>query len=591
MFCRGRAGLSLAIGIALTATFARDARAQWVILHGKNGHTARNIPIETVKTLKDLARKGAQFSSIAFSPSGGWVVLHDKNAVFARNIPTEVAKVFAEQEKKGAELKSITFSMAGGWTIFTGNGTLSRDIGPAPFDKLGELWGEGKKVKSIAFAPNGGWVILFDKAGYFAKDIPDEALQEIAALGKKNADVKSITFPPKGGWAILYNKSGVASKDLPKEAEKALTELSRKKAEIKSLTFLTAPFVPLGTDDSDTREEVLWRMGRAEVPGLGIALVNSGKLEWARGYGVLRAGEKKGEEKPATEHTRFQAGAISTTITALAALRLVQQKKLDLDQDLNARLVSWKVPDNEFTGEKKPTLRHALSHSAGFNLPAALPITAARPTLLEMLKGERETPAIQVEAAPGTKFQFSVGGYCVIQQLLTDTAGKPFSELMNELVFEPVGMQESTFEQPPPKEWEADAAVGHYAEEKPLEQRWSLYSPADAAAGLWTTPAELARMIVALSQAWGGKANSILPAAQAKAMLARQIEDSGMGVLLTGKDQSLSFYQRGENIGYRCHLIGFPATGQGAVIMTNSETGERLIKELIDSLRMEYGWP
>src|SRR5205814_5341852 len=142
---------------------------------------------------------------------------------------------------------------------------------------------------------------------------------------------------------------------------------------------------------------------------------------------------------------------------------------------------------------------------------------------------------IQVEAAPGTKFQFSAGGYCVVQQLLTDVAGKPFPELVRELVFEPVGMKESTFEQPLPKESEADAALGHYAEEKPLDQRWNLYSPVEAAAGLWTTPADLARVVVALSQSWAGKANSILPAAQAKAMLARQIDDAGLGVLLTGK--------------------------------------------------------
>jgi len=379
----------------------RAAPAQWVILHGKNGHVERNIPAETVKALKDLARKGAQFKSIAFSPNGGWMILHDKNAIFARNIPSEPVKVLAEQQAKGIELKSMAFNFTGGWTAFTGKGSESINIGQPAFDKLIELFKEGHKPKSIAFAPEGGWVILYDKSNYWAEGIPKKAYDKIVELAKKAVELKSAAFARNGGWAILYNKNSVASNNIPKEAEQALKDLAKKGVQINSLTFMTSSFLPLSEDDDQTREEVLFRMNRSDVPGLGVALVNNGKLAWARGYGVLRAKEGM----PVTDHTRFQAAALSRPVTALAVLRLVQHGKLDLNRPLNEKLVSWKVPDNEFTKKKSPTLKHVLSHSAGLNLPAFVFNEESNATLLDILQGKAETPAVSVEFEPGTKVQ------------------------------------------------------------------------------------------------------------------------------------------------------------------------------------------
>jgi CubicO group peptidase (beta-lactamase class C family) len=582
---------SLFVAAALVATLLAAAPgttcAQWVILHGKNGHTEKGIPAETVATLKDLAKKGAQFSSISFTPDGGWILLHDKNAVFARHAPTDAVRILAEEQKKNAELKSIAFTFAGGFTTFTANLTLSWDIGQEPFDKLGELAKAGHKLKWIGFAPEGGWLIFYDKSSYYGKGLPDDAFNKVVELAKKNAELKSIVFARNGGWVILYNKNSVAFNNIPKDAEKALNDLTKKGTPIKSVAFMTGSFVSLAADDQETRDEVLFRMNRSDVPGLGMALVNHGKLEWARGYGVLRAKE----ETPVTEHTRFQAGSMSQSLTAVAALRLVDQKKLALDEPLNAKLSSWKIPAGEFTKQKVPTLRHALSDSAGFNLSAFTFRAESFPTLLDVLEGKADTPSVAVEATPGSTQGGAVGGYCVVQQLLMDVTGKSFSELMHELALGPAGMKESTFEQPLPKEWEADAAVGHFVDEQPLPWRWHNCTPALAAAGLWTTPADLARLIIALSEAHQGKPKAILAAPQIKAMLTRQIDDAGLGFSLSGKDRALAVTQKGANPGYTCRLIAYPATGQGAVIMTNSDTGERVINELLENLKVEYGWP
>src|SRR5262249_12852068 len=157
----------------------------------------------------------------------------------------------------------------------------------------------------------------------------------------------------------------------------------------------------------------------------------------------------------------------------------------------NAKLKSWKIPDSDFAKQKAPTLRHALSHTAGINVPTLPFQTESFPTLLDILEGKVETAAVSVEEAPGSKRIESVGGYCVVQQLLMDVTGKPFPELMDKLVFAPTGMKDSTFVQPLPKDWEAATAVGHFVDQEPLPWRWHNCTPALAASGLWSTPADL----------------------------------------------------------------------------------------------------
>jgi CubicO group peptidase (beta-lactamase class C family) len=95
------------------------------------------------------------------------------------------------------------------------------------------------------------------------------------------------------------------------------------------------------------------RMRHHDVPGVSIAVISSGRIEWARGFGV----KDTTTNQPVTSDTLFQAGSISKPVSAAAALHLVQEGSLNLDENVNARLKSWKVPDNEHTQKKKVTLR------------------------------------------------------------------------------------------------------------------------------------------------------------------------------------------------------------------------------------------
>src|ERR1700729_731099 len=94
------------------------------------------------------------------------------------------------------------------------------------------------------------------------------------------------------------------------------------------------------------------QMTALHVPGVSVAVIHNGKLEWARGFGVARAGGN-----PVTSNTLFQAASISKPITALAVLRLVGSGKLNLDTDVNEYLKNWRVPDSEFPAKTKGPLR------------------------------------------------------------------------------------------------------------------------------------------------------------------------------------------------------------------------------------------
>src|SRR5260370_36021099 len=151
------------------------------------------------------------------------------------------------------------------------------------------------------------------------------------------------------------------------------------------------------------------------MPGVSVAVFASGQIPWTRGYGLAGISTTK----PVTPETLFQAASISKSVTAFAALQLVQQGKLSLDKDVNRKLVSWKVPENEFTKNQKVTLRRLLSHTAGLNVPSFGGNLAGNPvpTTVQILNGQ--TPAsnepVRVESTPGKEFAYSGSGYVFIQ--------------------------------------------------------------------------------------------------------------------------------------------------------------------------------
>jgi CubicO group peptidase (beta-lactamase class C family) len=340
-----------------------------------------------------------------------------------------------------------------------------------------------------------------------------------------------------------------------------------------------------------TRMDLAERMEHYHVPGVSLAVINDFQIEWTRGYGVL----ERGKSEPVTPETLFQAASIGKPVVAVAALQYVEKGALELDGDVNQRLISWQIPENEFTAEEKVTLRRLLSHDAGITVEwfQGYALGEEVPNLLQILNGEwpANSPPIRVDIVPGTQFRYSGGGYMIVQQLLEDVAGESFPIIMQKAVLGPWGMHASTFESPLPEHLVGIAASGHRANGSTIPGGWHTYPEMASGASMWSTPSDLANFAIKAMQSYAGQSNGVLSQEMARQMLTPQTEGRGMDFEL-GDDGGDLFYflHPGANYGYKSILVAYPERGQGVVIMTNGDNGELLRREILNSVSVEYGW-
>ena len=383
--------------------------------------------------------------------------------------------------------------------------------------------------------------------------------------------------------AGIFSPSGFAQKRVPVSAQNHSLDERIRRVESGLLPSVIVK------GESNALMKLADRIQFYKTPGVSVAVINNGKIEWARGYGVLEAGGNR----LVTPETLFQAASISKPVAAFAALRLVQENKLNLDEDVNKKLVSWKVPENDFTKEQKITLRELLSHSASLTVHGFAGYSSDKqaPTLLQILDGTSpaNSKPIRVDGAPNKEFRYAGGGYVIMQELATGITGKPFPAFVQETIFKKLGMTRSTYQQPLPKEFWDSAAVGHRPNGEKVKGNWNTY-PEMAAAGLWTTPSDLARFAIEIQKSKTGKSNKVLSVKMINEMLAPQVGGWGLGPELQGKNESKRFAHGGANEGYRCVMVAYSDGGQGAVVMTNSDSGGALAAEIMRSVAKEYGW-
>jgi len=324
------------------------------------------------------------------------------------------------------------------------------------------------------------------------------------------------------------------------------------------------------------------------VPGLSVAVIENYKIAWTKCYGVT----EPGGGAPVTPKTLFQAGSISKPVAASGMLALVQQGKLSLDEDVNQKLKSWKVPENEFTKEQKVTLRRLASHSAGLTVHGfpGYDVDDKIPTLVQIFNGEKpaNTAAIRVDFVPGSDERYSGGGITIEQQLMIDVSGKPFPELMRATVLDKIGMKDSSYEQPLPPARAAFTAGGAYGDGKLVHGKWHVY-PEMAAAGLWTTPTDLAKFGIEIALSKQGKSNKVLTQKTAEEMLTMQSKNFGIGFGLS-KERPGEFEHNGADEGFQALLKMNSDTGQGVAMMANSDYGILVAEEFLRSLAKEYNW-
>ena len=356
-------------------------------------------------------------------------------------------------------------------------------------------------------------------------------------------------------------------------------------ARIKRIEQGLLPAVLIKGDPSWSIAE---RMKFYKVPGLTIAVIKDFKVDWARAYGV----KDIESNEPVTTETLFQAGSISKSVNAMVAMKKVEQGKISLDEPINNKLVTWKLPENEFTAKKKVTLRNLLSHTAGTTVHGfpGYAVSEKVPTLPQVLDGASpaNTAPVRVDFEPGSKFRYSGGGTTIAQLAIMDIEKQPYPEIAKKTVLEPLRMTNSTYSQPLPDDWRKQAASGHRQDGSLVAGKIHVY-PEMAAAGLWTTPTDLAKFAIDLQLSLAGRANKVLSKSSVEMMTTSFMENVGLGFFIEKHGNALYFGHGGADEGFRAEMLVSRDKGYGAVVMANSDNGN-ILREVLRGVAREYGW-
>ncbi|AWE07373.1 penicillin-binding protein [Lysinibacillus sp. 2017] len=329
------------------------------------------------------------------------------------------------------------------------------------------------------------------------------------------------------------------------------------------------------------------QMKHYNVLGLSIALLENGQISGTENYGLLEAES----DRKVNENSIFSACSISKFLTGILAIKLIEEGFIDLDEDINQRLKSWKVPENEFTKNKGVTLRNLLSHQSGIKDPegsfSELNSEIGIPSMVELLEGKSPycKAPIKVLCEPESEFHYSDAGYCVIQQLIEDVTDKPFYQVVNEFIFKPLGMGNSNLNTTMLEKDKKQFSCGHNKEGELVEEKYPIY-PYPAASGLWTTSLDLARLVLELLNALKGESKIGISERLAKEMITPQKGKSwtGLGVFLEGSEKQLEITSLGWGVGFQCMMVALPHMEKGAVIMTNADLGVHQMEGIIGEI-------
>lgn len=367
---------------------------------------------------------------------------------------------------------------------------------------------------------------------------------------------------------------------------------------IKEVENNLIPFVPVKGFEG---WNIIDRMRYYKVPGTTIAVIKDFKIDWAKGYGLADTLKKI----PVTTETMFSAGSISKFLMAVTALKMVESKQIELERPINNYLTSWKIAENDFTRKTPITLRLLLSHSAGTSQSSYFGFipTQPLPTIVEILSGAKisETRPVVVNSEPNKEFRYSGGGSMIAQMTLMDISKLRFSDLTQQILFDKLGMRNSTFEQPIPEKFVKQSSLA-YSSASWFKGMPYVY-PQQAAAGLYTTPTDLAKFFIDVQKSYIGKGR-VLNKAKAKQMLSPQQnvsdgsykEQIGIGPFLIqrtdNKDPDGVYFEfTGVNAGFLAYGITSVTNGNGVIIMLNSgDNLNGLGKEIRRAVAKVYDW-
>lgn len=312
-----------------------------------------------------------------------------------------------------------------------------------------------------------------------------------------------------------------------------------------------------------------------KVPGVAVAVIRDGKIAWIQSIGYADLASKK----PVTSETIFNIGSISKLISAWGFMQLTEKDLVKLDNPVEQYLTRLHLPESEFN-RSKVTLRRILSHTAGLSVHGyggsdqGIPLLSLEESLNGKTKRNGET--VHLISEPGTKWDYSGGGYTLAQLLLEENANQSFATYMKNNIFMPLGMKHTNYEWT--AEMMATSATAYDENGNPIKNR--IFTE-KAAAGLQTTIKDLAHFAELSINRNPKQLNKVLKPETIKLMETPVLPssnegESGLGYRFMNYQGFRTIGHTGENAGWSAAMFLDLPTKGGIIILCNGSNGDRV---------------
>ena len=343
----------------------------------------------------------------------------------------------------------------------------------------------------------------------------------------------------------------------------------------------SAKWIAEKTDVLNKRDRIAKRF-----PGISFAFRDSEGSVRKQYFGVFDIENHYGVD----QSIAFPACAISKFITAVCIMKMHEMRTVNIDEPVNAYLSRWKLLTPEGR-ESDASIRSILSHTSGIvdgeDSFHGLRMGDPEISLLAILDGETKynNRPVRAEKPQGTSFAYSNAGYCVLQQMMQDVTGRTFEDVVQELVFDKLGLKDSFYAVPGNIEkYKAKMAIGYAEDKTPIPGKYPVI-PDLAASGLWSTPEDLIMIAAEFLMALKGESAFLQKkTALEMAKPAKDFPRAGLGLFLDGSDILVS---KGWGRNGQCMMKMNIGKGEISVVMTNMDPGanqaESGVEWLVDS--------